>query len=137
MDTSWKSSRSGEHSQPLGVTLQQEVSRRHDLQSLDETSRTAPRARAAAALLPRGRGRGRGRGLGSRGCGQGKTRRSTEPNDESGAGPEQLLDSEVHGPHTAYNQTAAGVVPQLKYEALHAQHMPAGLGNGAIGFQSR
>ena len=94
----------------------------HDPQSLDEASRTAPRARAAAALLPRGRGRGRGRGLGSRGCGQGKRRRSTEPDDESGAGPEQPLDSEVHGPHTAYNQTAAGVVPQLQDEALHAQH---------------
>jgi len=44
-DTSRKSSRSGEHSQPLGATLQQAVSRRHDPQSLDEASRTAPRAR--------------------------------------------------------------------------------------------
>ena len=84
--------------------------------------------------MPRGRGRGRGRGLGSRGCGQGKRRRSTEPSDGSGAGPEQPLDSEAHGPHTAYNQTAAGVVPQLQDEALHAQHMPAGLDSGAIGF---
>ena len=79
--------------------------------------------------MPRGRGRGRGRG-----CGQGKRRRSTELNDESGAGPEQPLDSEVHVPHIAYNQTAAGVVPQLQDEALHAQPMPAGLGNGVIGF---
>ena len=134
MDTSQKSSRSGEHSQPLGVTLQQVVSRRHDPQSLDEASETAPQARAAVALLPRGRGRGRDRGLGTRGCGQGKRRRSTEPNDESGAGPEQPLDSEVHGPPTVYNQTAAGVVPQLQDEALHAQHMPAGLGSGATGF---
>ena len=94
----------------------------------------APRARAAAALLPRGRGRGRGRGMGSRGCGQGKRRRSTEPSDESSAGPEQPLDSEVCGPHTAYNQTAAGVVPHLQDEALHAQHMPAGLDSGAVGF---
>ena len=44
--------------------------------------------------------------LGSRGCGQGKRRFSIEIKDESGAGPEQPLDSEVHGPHTAYNQTA-------------------------------
>jgi len=33
-----------------------------------------------------------------------------EHNDESSAGPEQPLDSEVHGPHTAYKQTEAGVV---------------------------
>jgi len=84
--------------------------------------------------MPRDCGRGRDRGLGSRGCGQGKRRRTTEPNDESGAGPEQPLDSEVHGPHTVYNQTAAGVVTQLQDEASHAQHMPAGLGSGAIGF---
>ena len=101
---------------------------------LDEASRTAPRARAAAALLPRGRAGGSGCGLCSRGCGQVKRRRSTEPNDESGAGPELPLDSQVHGPHTAYNQTAAGVVPQLQDEALHAQHMPACLDSGAIGF---
>jgi len=84
--------------------------------------------------LPRGRDRGCDHGLGSRGCDQGKRLRSTEPNDESGTGPEQPLDSEVHGPHTAYNQTAAVVVPQLQEEALHAQHMPTGLGSGVIGF---
>jgi len=39
-----------------------------------------------------------------------------------------------NGSHIAYNQTAAGVVPQVQDEALQAQHMPAGLDSGAIGF---
>jgi len=40
----------------------------------------------------------------------------------------------VHGSHTVYNQTAAGVVPQLQDEALHAQQLPVGLDSGVIGF---
>ena len=40
----------------------------------------------------------------------------------------------MHGPHTVYNQTAPGVVPQLQDESLHAQYMPACLDSGAIGF---
>ena len=59
---------------------------------------------------------------------------TAKPNNESGAGPEQPLDSEVHGTHTVYNQTAAVVVPQLQDEALYEQYMPAGLGSGVIGF---
>ena len=66
--------------------------------------------------------------------GQETAQHRVQVNDESGAGPKQPLDSEVHGPHTAYKQTAAGVVPQLQDEALHVQLMPAGLDSGAIGF---
>ena len=95
------------------------VSRWHYPQSLDEASRTAPQARVTDELLPRGCDRGRDRGLGSRGCGQDNSWCSTEPSDESGAGSEQSLDSEVHGPHTVYNQTAASVVSQLEDETLY------------------
>ena len=56
--------------------------------------------------------------------GQETAQHRVQVNDESGAGPKQPLDSEVHGPHTVYNQTSAGVVPHLHDEALQASTCP-------------